>query len=368
MPKRNNVEEVFLGYEDYRTVFLYNSFFIDTQLNSGDFCFGAYNVNTTYVPVNEVESLGFSKFDTVNTWIPEHPELLDTAKTVYIHPSCEMPRTFAIKKYKKVLNPWMADVVVYPDLSKTKKPDINKYATFINEDVKLIAYSPVYAKDWSQSIQFNDLLDRTNTGTPIGAMTYDTSYHIREVVNHFPSYYKLGYDVNDLLAAKLVKCDNYYIVHNKDQWLTDVLMSNVPKSKIVYENTLMATLNDADNQVTAEVINSVMEMLDSSDAEIVTAGMKALAALDYSHYPNSVRYALWNTSKWRYNNAYSSTAFKYMYKQLGCKNRNGIYFVDSTISHEDYDVLYQVASKDFIEICPFSYRDGNYDLQIRFKS
>ena len=368
MPKRNNVEEVFLGYEDYRTVFLYNSFFVDDRVDASDFYFGAYNANTTYVPVNEVESLGFSKFDPVNNWIPEHPELLDTAKTVYIHPSCEMPRTFAIKKYKKVLNPWMADAVVYPDLSKIRKLGINKYVTFINDEAKLIAYSPVYPRDRSQSEHFNNLLNRTNTGTPIGAMTYDTLYHIREVVNRFPSYYKLDYDINDLLAAKLVKCDNYYLIQNKDQWLMDILMSNVPKSKIVYENTLMATLNDADNQVTAEVINSVMEMLDSSDAEIVTAGMKALAALDYSHYPNSVRFALRNTSKWRYNHAYSSTAFKYMYKQLGCKNRNGIYFGDSTISHEDYDVLYQVASKGFIESCPFSYRDGNYDLQIRFKS
>lgn len=368
MPKRNNVEEVFLGYEDYRTVFLYNSFFVDTQVGSSDFYFGPYNANTTYVPVNEVESLGFSKFVHVNNWILEHPELLDNAKTVYIHPSCEMPRTFAIKKYKKVLNPWMADAVVYPDLSKKAVPSTSKYVTFINEDAKLIAYSSVYARDWSQSEQFNDLLDRTDIGTTISAMTNDTCYHIREVVNHFPSYYKLDYDINDLLAAKLVKCDNYYIVHNKDQWLTDVLMSNVPKSKIVYENTLMATLNDADNQVTAEVINSVMEMLDSPDAEIVTAGMKALAALDYSHYPNSVRYALWNTSQWRYNHAYSSTAFKYMYKQLGCRNRSIVKFSDNAISKEDYDVLYQVASKGFIENCPFSYRDGNYDLQIRFKS
>lgn len=368
MPKRINTEEIFLGYEDYKIIYLYNSFFTDSKISISDFFWGPYNANSTYIPVNEVQSMGYSRFDLLTDWIPEHPELLDTAKTVYIHPSCGMPRTFAIKKYKKVLNPWMADAVVYPDLSKKVVPSTSKYVTFINEDAKLIVYSSVYTRDWSQSIQFNDLLDRTDIGTTISVMTNDTCYHIREVVKNKPSYYTFDYDINDLLAAKLVKCDNYYIVHNKDQWLTDVLMSNVPKSKIVYENTLMATLNDADNQVTAEVINSVMEMLDSSDAEIVTAGMKALAALDYSHYPNSVRFALWNTSKWRYNHAYSSTAFKYMYKQLGCKNRNGIYFVDSTISHEDYDVLYQVASKDFIERCPFSYRDGNYDLQIRFKS
>ena len=374
MPKRNNVEEVFLGYEDYKTVFLYNSFFVDGQVDASDFYFGAYNANTTYVPVNEVESLGFSKFDPVNNWIPEHPELLDTAKTVYIHPSCEMPRTFAIKKYKKVLNPWMADAVVYPDLSKIRKPDISKYVIFINDEAKLIAYSPVYSRDWSQSEHFNDLLDRTNTGTPIGAMTYDTSYHIREVVNRLPSYYKLDYDINDLLAAKLVKCDNYYLIQNKDQWLMDILMSNVPKSKIVYENTFMNTLNDVDNKVTPDIIISIIEMLDSPDEEIVTAGLKALSTLDYSHYPNSVKFALSYVSsyKWRFNKARTSTACKYMLKQLDCWKYRNVYFRDTTIAHEDYNVLKEILERlnmmYFLEGCAFSYRDGNYNLQVRFKS
>lgn len=364
----------FLGYEEYKTVYLYNGLFTQNKVSWSALYYGWHDVNITFVPVSEVESLGLSKFDTINTWIPEHPELLDTAKTVYIHPSCEMPRTFALKKYKKVLNPWAADVVIYPDINKRSKPNTQKYAIFINEDAKIIAYSPIYERDWRGSDSFNDLLDVTEAGTSIVSMTVDASYHIKEVVNNKPSYYKLDYAINEVLAAKLVKCDTYYIIHDKDKWLMDILMSNVPKSKIVYENTFMNTLNDADNKVTPDVIISIIEMLDSPDEEIVTAGLKALSTLDYSHYPNSVRFALSNVSsyKWRLNKARTSTACKYMLKQLDCWKYRNVYFRDATIAREDYEVLKEILERlqmtYLLEGCAFSYRDDNYDLQIRFKS
>ena len=373
MSIRTQRSATFLGYEEYKTTYLYNTFFTN-KVSLCDLYYGWRYVNITFVPVSEVESLGFSKFDTVNTWIPEHPELLDTAKTVYIHPSCEMPRTFALKKYKKVLNAWAADVVVYPDMNKRSMPSAQKYAIFINEDAKIIACSPIYEKDWHRSDAFNDLLDITEAGTAIASMTVDTSYHIKEVVNNMPSYYKLGYDINEVLAAKLVKCDNYYIIHDKNKWLMDILMSNVPKSKIVYENTFMNTLNDVDNKVTPDIIISIIEMLDSPDEEIVTAGLKALSTLDYSHYPNSVKFALSYVSsyKWRFNKARTSTACKYMLKQLDCWKYRNVYFRDTTIAHEDYDVLKEILERlnmmYFLEGCAFSYRDGNYNLQVRFKS
>ena len=59
-------------------------------------------------------------------------------------------------------------------------------------------------------------------------------------------------------------------------------------------------------------------MLDSTDENTVSAGLKALSMMDWIHYPESIKVMLQSISyyRWYYNKTRSSTSVKYMLNQI----------------------------------------------------
>lgn len=349
-----------LGFEEYHVVV--PDVYVLEYKRCSYYYMDNNSANYSYVPEEYMNAMGASISVGGLQGFPEHNEVLDTAKTVYIHSCCSFPKSYAAKKYKKTLNPWLADVVVVPNL--TKKPLCmyeNRYI-FINEDKKLIA---IIREPWTDTIK-----NRIVPGATISSIANsDMSYFIN-LRSQYKNYF--DFDLMDMLDAKfesklnLLKCDK------KDNYIVDLIMGALPKNKLVYEDSFVASLNDDTNQITYDILKSIKEMLNSSDDEIVGTGMKALTTLNYMDYPNSVKYVLWyTTNKWYYNKARNSTAFKYLFKNLLHGNRY-VRFQDRDISREDWDIFARMHREDnYDHLLPdygFTYFDGNYQLQVRFKS
>lgn len=349
-----------LGFEEYHVVFP------DVEVLEYTKCsyyyMDNYKADCIFVPEEYMNAMGVSLYANQFQGLPEHKEVLDTAKTVYMHPCCSFPKSYATKKYKKTLNPWLADAVVVPNLTKKYFYLFENMCIFINEDKKLIA---IIREPWSDAVK-----NRIVPGATISSIANSDMSYIINLRSRYKNYF--DFDLMDMLDAKfenklnLLKCDK------KDNYIVDLIMGALPKNKLVYEDSFVASLNDDTNQITYDVLKSIKEMLNSSDDEIVSTGMKALTTLNYMDYPNSVKYVLWYTNnKWYHNKAKSSTAFKYLYKNLLC-NSKFIRFQDRVISRKDWDIFAQMHREDnYDHLLPdygFTYFDGNYQLQVRFKS
>ena len=77
-------------------------------------------------------------FGSINQRIPNHPELLETAEKLYVHPTCEISREAIKKKYKKSLSIAGADAVVIPGGSMNDVNVEQRSAMFVNDEAKLI--------------------------------------------------------------------------------------------------------------------------------------------------------------------------------------------------------------------------------------
>ena len=106
------------GMEGYTFLRIDCNILTDTYVN--DYMIRAHwwdTGNTHFIPDKVVlNQYGRNYADT--SFVVDHKELLETAKTVYVHPSCKVSRTLLSQKYKKTLNPWTADVIVVPQPNK----------------------------------------------------------------------------------------------------------------------------------------------------------------------------------------------------------------------------------------------------------
>jgi hypothetical protein len=300
------------GFEDYNIV----------ALNNGCFCYtlgfnipynydnspGAYIINKD-LPVNMI-----SDGNPSYSWIkyvkfkPElatnHKELLNTAKKVFTHPCCKLSRSMMGEKYKKSLNPYLSDAIIIP------KPvydefRLDKVALFINEQAKLIVKIEIIDDDAARIIQDaieGDKLRALVTCNP------DDGYG-----SHKP------YKVADMMEAEFFYYGELLYVPNSQSWAMDVLTHTIPADKIVFEESVQESLGSENNQLDFDSLCSIMDMLNSSDEDTVSAGLKSLSMMDWMHYPQSVKFILSNVDNkyhWIYNKACNSTSVKYMMKTI----------------------------------------------------
>lgn len=307
----------------------------------------------------------YDRCNPLNIDIENHTELLDTAKKVYFHPSCTIPRGAAAKKYKKCLNPLLADIVVIPGNITTC--EIMEYtAIFVNRDSKnvyVVTFETWYGGSREQAIRnMISRLECAPGGTPL--------------INFIPAISK-G-EVPDVIAkAKLEFFGPVAMFSHKERHILDYLTYALPKNKIVFESSLMKTLGDETNVPTFENLMSIYEMLMSSDSNVSEIGLKALANLDYIHYPQSVMTIIKETQYYlRDNAARTSTAVKYMFSVLGIGIRRYIYYKDKFINRKDYEItekLIRAIKKynddEYLEYCgelPFIFVDENLKPIPRF--
>lgn len=294
------------------------------------------------------DSNGLCKFNpSINTG---NKELLEKAKTVYVHPSCTLSRSMLTQKYKKCNNPWTADVVVIPKPS-TNDVYTKHWSVFLNEKAHLIVKCENYrdsTKSKAESIP---------EGTRLGDMIYSYDEWNQSKINK-----------DDVLDAQLIYVGDVLLLRSKDSSLYDILTQQIPSNKLVCEEDIQATLGNEDNKITFENLVSIREMLHSSDANTVSAAFKALSMMDWIHYPNSIRYILKGDIKsTRYNKATNSTSVKYMLNSLtkplsaGRRHWPGDY--DNDIYEQDFELFKKL-------VCYYYHIDDNVTLtkEIRYFS
>lgn len=338
---------VLYGFEEYATSFGGSGIF-DTGTWFHSYCRGSHFSPKYYVPAQLIGADENADFYTLD--IKERPELLETAKNVYVYPGCTIPRDLVMTKYKKKLNPWEADVVVLPD--NGHEFSMENLAAFMSTNNTLLLFSMEYIISHDPRETLMDKLRDTPVGTKLGSL-----------VN--PNVDNLSGHKDDELVfiGKVVEFDS------KRKYGMDIALGTLPSDKIVYENTLLHTLGSESNAPDFESMKSIGEMLGSQDSSMVITGLKALAALDYARFPQSTITVLNRTGMWRYNSAMNATAVKYMLTHLGYYRNKYFTYRSRHISQEDYDLTKQLImhfdklnEKEYLESCytlPFVYVDSN---------
>ena len=330
------------GFDDYNIVSTGDGCFTNTWGFYVPYCWdnstGAYIINKD-LPVNI-----YSRENSTYSWIkhvefePElaidHKELLNTAKKVYTHQSCKLSRSMMAEKYKKSLNPFLSDAIIIP------KPEygefsLRKYALFINDAAKMIVMIHVdtdeahnHIKDVTEGAKFRDII----TCNPND--TYGT--------------YK-PYTIADMLEAEFFYYGEVLYVPNSQAWAMDVLTHSIPADKIVFEESVQESLSSETNQLDFDSLCSIMDMLNSSDEDTVSAGLKSLSMMDWMHYSQSIKFILNNTNNkynWIYNKACNSTSVKYMIKTIaGNAARKRTWWpgdFDEEIYEKDFELFKQL--------------------------
>ena len=348
----------FYGFEDYNIVPINANIFRQTWDFFPGYYYetrtGSYMINRD-LPVELAED-AFSYYPTV-TFKPSlcenHKELLDTAKKVYVHPCCKLSRSMMAEKYKKSLNPFLSDAVVVPE------PDYRDFrlenqVLFINEIAKIIVRVVIYQDD-----EFSDIL---SAGFKDGDILKDkmTCAFIQRF-NH------IQYDINHVLESEFMYAGEVLFIPNSHSYALDILTNALPKDKIVFEKSVQESLSNETNQLTFDSLISVKDMIDSTDKNTVAAGLKALSMMDWMHYPNSIKFIMNQTDKykWYYNDAMNSTSVKYMMntiaKNVARRHFPGNY--DDDIYEQDYELFKQLKMYydkvsednilDYIRYCSF---------------
>lgn len=318
------------GFEDYTVNILYSYNLLSTY----DTRICSYSTGRIFLipenfPINVSydDSLYQASFNP--PLFTENMELLESAKKVYIHPACKISRSMVATKYKKCLNPWVADAVVLPNA--VSSPDFHKTMVFINESVKAIFITILYNSDADKFVN----------------ITFGTK--IRDIICNCPIVQYLPFSSGDVLDAELFYRGDILEFDSDNDYLLNIITGNIPKDKIVLENTLQKSLGGEHNQLTLESLVSIGDMMSSSDADTVSAGLKALSCMDWMHYPNSVRYMIrsipYSRNSWKFNKAINSTSVKFMMTSLA-RSSNRRRFpgdFDDTIYEEDYELLKQLV-------------------------
>lgn len=358
------------GFENYKHVFLFDYLLKNGKVEPYYFHGEGNGWGNDYIlfPIDKdiyVNAGGNIKWDSINN----NKDILDTAKTLYVHPSCKISRSIVAQKYKKSLSPWTADAVAIPNPAKENSYSFVNTAVFVNEPKKLLV---VFGR-----VSYNDLIDMFNNlekGTKFHQLLTANQLDAIARIPNFTTTY--GYASEDMLNAQFDYFGNFFYSEKKDRYIIDCLNGVLPKNKLVFEDSVMASLSSEENIPTFETMVSIKEMLCSSDNDSQGSAIKALSAMDYINYPNSVKYILdisHGVPSWVYNKAADTTAAKYMFKFLiGGTARHSIKFNSGTITSKDYDLLKQLVrhfnnnddykTMEYLRVLPFTYEDEKYNV------
>lgn len=326
------------GFEDYKILNL-----LDTVLTSKYDYRCPYSFDTctqTYLIVRDMPIRVYNEVNPVYDWVKtvcfepavckNHKELLATAKKVFTHPNCKLSRSMMAEKYKKSLNPWLSDAIIVPEMN-TAGFDLEKRAVFINEDYKAI----IMVELNSESI-LNNLSDFI-----LGTKFSDHSVCDLETNGR--------YSVELVRGSELIYIGDVLTVPNEYSYVAELLLGKIPESKIVYEKSVQESLSNESNQLDFDSLCSIKDMLESSDSNTVSAGLKALSMMDWMHYTQSVKFILNNIitkGNWIYNNACNATSVKYMIRTISGDKayRRSMWpgDYDTEIYEEDFELFKQL--------------------------
>lgn len=324
MTKKIHYSHIY-GFDDYKLVgigdeILYNSLYT--------YYFEApYNyLISEHLPVKIVQD-NFS-YSTIPP-IRDNRNILIDAKKLYTHPCCTLSRSLIAEKYKKSLNPWLSDAVVIPS------PDfnhcyINEYALFINDEDKIIVKMP-----------YSDGIAKKLKDIPMNTLFKDVFFIDPNIVSS-----RREFSIPAVNSSRLFYIGELYQIHEKDSHLFDILSGSLPLDKIVFEESVQKSLGNDSNKLDYESLTSIRDMLESTDDDTVSTGLKTLSMMDWIHYSESVKYVLTYVPgyHWIYNKACNSVSVKSMLGSLfsGRSRRHWNSNYSISIYKDDYELLKQL--------------------------
>jgi len=281
---------------------------------------------------------------TLTTLLGVEEKSLSDVKKIYVHPSCKIPRTQVFSKYEKCLNPWIADAVIVPMLDNYIP--YSKCFIIMEGEKNYYYVDLIYTVEGtlSEPPEFLETLSRFSAGEKVTGM---------EIVNPFSqcSDHLIPYSLSDLMDAELIYCGRCFKMNENSLWLADLDTMAIPSDRLVSEKSVMASLSNEENQIDCDTLMSIKEMIMSEDPSVQEMALKTLSAMDYIHYPQSVKLMFdsvdFRARGWLYNTKVrNAVSVKYMLKQL-FNNGNGrrIFFREATISKKDWEVFKQFAEK-----------------------
>ena len=350
------------GYEDYTDHYLYGSTLFRKDNNDCLYQYRFANISV-WIPASTPDRIRIATSSSaVEKEVESHKTVIENAKTAYVHPSCKLPRTLLTQKYKKALDPWLADIVVVP---KGYYAGHEKYLLFANDETMDVIriYTDCW---WGESDEIRQYFKELKEGDTIADLMRKVGKDIQSVRAQSP-------DIADtILNAKFQFYGIIMPLDHNTKWLIDYADNVIPKSKTVFEEDVLASLKSDSNKPTCEGLVSLAEMLDSTDHDTQTAALKALASLDYVNYPNSIVAVFKKAgSKWRDVKAYNNTDVKYMLEYLELRNSRYMVYKEKYISKDDYEVFLPLYKELFpnlgLENLPFMYADQEYVIHPRLK-
>lgn len=360
--RRKNEKTGIYGMEEYVAHSLYPGWLFSTDDLANAFYLYRVTVFTCCLPLDTSSRKEvFQQTKNLFSVIESNKEILKDAKTIYVHPCCKVPRTVLFQKYKKVLNPWLADVIVVPKTS----PGYSHPAMLLsNEDVKGTLELDVDML----SGDIKNYLSTIKIGT-----------RLRDIIEPYCPFsvliqYHSPETLNEILSYELQYYGPAVYIDSKDKWLLDCADGVIPRSKLVFEEDALKALKGESNKPDCESLVSLCEMLGSSDDASNDAALKAIAAMDYINYPNSFIYIFRhaNSRDWRYSKMWSNTDVKYMTEILGIRNPRYMGYKGPYISKDDYELFIQVFdrlrwSNERLDGLPFMYSDQKLEVHPRIK-
>lgn len=336
---QNKSKSYIYGFEDYNIVYLFDSYFRCNYSQGLPYSFS--NIASKYIINKDLPYSVIKTVDSKYSWLKkisfdpiiceDHPQLLSTAKKVYVHSSCKLSRNMLSEKYKKSLNPYLSDAVIIPT-PYYQGVSLDKYAVFINDNARIIVL--VYIDEDHDDVIKR--LEATEIGTSFNALiTCSITQN-----NH------MLYNEIDVMNAELMYFGEMIEIPNDQIYVMDIITNVIPKDKIVFEKSAMESLGSDSNKLDFESCKSIKDMIDSSDDNTVATGLRALSMMDWIHYPCSIRYLFGtlDSSRWRWNKACNSTSVRYMMTSLSGKTSRNRWPGDdeNCIYPQDYQLYKQL--------------------------
>lgn len=258
------------------------------------------------VPINNASAINF-----------------DTIKSVYIHPSCKMPRVL-LDKYKKVIDPWKADICIVDDnVINNFSADIERYPYIVKDDEKTIwiISSPSYL---GELLGVDDVVGHT----------------LAEIPNsNFGKIANLPICEGSFLNISTRAYSSYLIKQYQD-----IRLGLLPKDKVVSDTDVLKYVSGKNNTLDVDTMMSIYDLVKSSDKDTTVLGLKTLSLLDYIHYPDSTKFIIGSINALHLFRP-SIASITYMYKKLNIRKCSDTSFYGKTLSRKDFEMLAQLRSK-----------------------
>lgn len=335
-----------------------------------------FNERSLYVPIPNTLPYDLIGPHSTNTQVKcelESPDLLVEKSKLFVHPNCTIPRVKVAQKYTRVIKKEKANFCVIPKYKENIKGKLG--AIFINKEKSQVfvfrAHSG-YVKNTHKSFaptacQFKEkgtkLLD-------IYPELKKINLENKDIIRQDQEY---NIDTwNNFLNSTLEFYGAIAEIESTERYIADYIYGEL--HHILLENQILSSIEDEENIFNKEIYNSMMEMLNSKDVNIIGLALKTISEFNYTKYHNSILHLLTECSqRWRDNNMKNTVSVKHMLDYLRIRLCNTPIYSEQT-TQEDFELMLEIVESDFKDALTKVHLDylgkysfANIDLSYEFK-